>query len=387
MLAAPAWWNVGITSGWFISALIVITVGLVLLATLTWDVRRWRHLRRPVLLLLSQLMIALTIAAMINSQENFFVSVSDLVAALDPANNVGDAPVAPGVTISAVNSKTEHAELNAVIDQERAAENRKLGDGHGVVISVSIQGASTGYRLPAQIYLPGAYFERAEANRTFPVVELVDGFPGSAANWLQVMHLANALDQEISTGRMPPMVAVLPTQNPITGRDSECVDAVDGPRADTYLSQDVPQVVMSHFRVSNRREGWGIMGYSTGGFCAVNLALRHSDRYSAAVSLSGYFKPITDATTGDLYRRHRKVELANNPSHTVTQHRNRAPVHFYLFASRGDPHPYGDLQVFARKVRRPDSKMIADRSGGGHNFHTWELALPSILDWLGRTVQ
>lgn len=44
------------------------------------------------------------------------------------------------------------------------------------------------------------------------------------------------------------------------------------------------------------------MGYSTGGFCAVNLAIRHPDQFSAAVSLSGYFHAVTDNSTGDIYK-------------------------------------------------------------------------------------
>ena len=35
------------------------------------------------------------------------------------------------------------------------------------------------------------------------------------------------LDHLIDTRKMPPMIVVLPTQNPDPGRDSECVDAVD----------------------------------------------------------------------------------------------------------------------------------------------------------------
>ena len=36
---------------------------------------------------------------------------------------------------------------------------------------------------------------------------------------------------------------------------------------------------------------WGIGGYSEGGFCAANLALRHPASYGIAASMCGYYQP------------------------------------------------------------------------------------------------
>ena len=71
--------------------------------------------------------------------------------------------------------------------------------------------------------------------------------------------------------------------------------------------------VTAQFRVRTDRAGWAILGTSTGGFCAANLAMRHPDRYAAAASLSGYFTAITDRTTGDLYRGDQKLRNENSP--------------------------------------------------------------------------
>ena len=38
-------------------------------------------------------------------------------------------------------------------------------------------------------------------------------------------------------------------------------------------------MVIDDFRAEPAAAGWGLMGYSTGGFCAAKLVLQHPDRY------------------------------------------------------------------------------------------------------------
>jgi S-formylglutathione hydrolase FrmB len=44
--------------------------------------------------------------------------------------------------------------------------------------------------------------------------------------------------------------------------------------------------------------GWGIAGYSAGGFCAANLALGYPRGYGAAAVMSGYFTPVDNINAG-----------------------------------------------------------------------------------------
>src|SRR5208282_2034198 len=44
-------------------------------------------------------------------------------------------------------------------------------------------------------------------------------------------------------------------------------------------------------RVQPPGSAWAVAGYSEGGFCAANMALRYPDRYGFAGVLSGYFRP------------------------------------------------------------------------------------------------
>ena len=75
------------------------------------------------------------------------------------------------------------------------------------------------------------------------------------------------------------------------GVSLQCLNQADGPQDDTFLSQDLPEFIAAQLRVQQPGTGWGIAGYSEGGFCAANLALQHGGVYSFAGVLSGYFRP------------------------------------------------------------------------------------------------
>jgi putative tributyrin esterase len=64
-------------------------------------------------------------------------------------------------------------------------------------------------------------------------------------------------------------------------------DEVYGGRYWTFLSEELPAVVQSFFRVSDRRQDTFVAGLSMGGYGAFRWALRHPERFAAAASLSG----------------------------------------------------------------------------------------------------
>lgn len=223
----------------------------------------------------------------------------------------------------------------------------------------------------ALVYLPAAYFQPSQAKRRFPVIELFHGFPGNPVNWFRELHLAEVLDAEIASGRMPAVIAVVPMDYD-RGRDGECVNAVRGQQDETYLAVDVPADIRHDFRALDTPRGWATVGYSTGGFCAVNIALHHPDRYAAAASISGYYSAIVDGTTGDLYRRNAAARRWNSPQWLVTHRRVTVPL--YLVASQGDPQAMQAMRTMGRAARNRLPLVTVTLPGGGHNFHVWYAA-------------
>src|SRR5258708_13847668 len=95
----------------------------------------------------------------------------------------------------------------------------------------------------------------------------------------------------IGAGLAKPAVLVMPDANGGRGISLQCLNQVGGPQDATYLAEDLPEYISRTLRVQPPGSGWGIAGYSEGGFCAANLALKYSSRFSFSGVLSGYFQP------------------------------------------------------------------------------------------------
>ena len=245
-----------------------------------------------------------------------------------------------------------------------------VGDkaGGSQLLRVTVPGALT---LPMYVYLPAAY--RTGADR-YPVITVFHGFPGTPEFWLRDLDAQSTLDREIAAGRMAPTVVLFPSQTPDALRDTECTDLRDGPRAETYLSADVPAFVKTHYRVRTDQAGWGLAGYSAGAFCAINLLLRHPDKYAAAASLSGYDAPGIDIGDGS-------QQTTNNP---LWRLRNlpQPPVALWLGWADDDLESARESRALVAAARTPLSATTAVVERGGHNSTVWRLMEAPAFDWL-----
>jgi enterochelin esterase-like enzyme len=398
MLAGRPLWDVDITNIWFVIGMAVATAGAAFVTVWFWNRPTLQRTRRICTLLFTQLMVTFTILAAVNAQMYFYSSLSDLL-------KIADGPAVPDVSVATVKVKNldprpdvpfsedggrglpNMVERPPLTDQTplRRKPQHRADPEHGVLVNTSIHGARTGYKLDTYVYLPAAYFAPGNNRTRFPVIQLTSGYPGTPDTWLRRMKVHQMLAGLMEAGKMPPTIVVIAAQNPIEGRDSECVDAPGGARAETFLALDVPDAIAANFRTAPAPGNWGVMGYSTGGFCAANLTLRHPERYGAAASLSGYFKAITDITTGDLYKGDDALRRANSPLHTIDGPRP-APLRMYLFAAKGEGKTVRELREFAARFRPTDAATIRVESSGGHNFGTWARGLPSAFEWLARAI-
>jgi S-formylglutathione hydrolase FrmB len=126
------------------------------------------------------------------------------------------------------------------------------------------------------------------------------------------------------------------------------------------------------------------MGFSTGGYCAVNLVLRHPELYAAAVSLSGYTHPAHDRSTGDLFGGSLALQKANTPVWTAAHWRGFSDVSLLLMTSQQDPSSYRDALELAAVARAPLHVRTVFLPAGGHNARLWKALEPVAFDWLSR---
>jgi putative tributyrin esterase len=96
-----------------------------------------------------------------------------------------------------------------------------------------------------------------------------------------------------------PLAIVMPD-----GFRTAYTNAVNGPQAATYMTQDLIGAVERHFNVKSSRNARAIGGLSMGGYGALRLALGYPDLFCSANSHSGALLwgtlPVTKTRTGTM---------------------------------------------------------------------------------------
>ena len=136
----------------------------------------------------------------------------------------------------------------------------------------------------------------------------------SSAQHLRVPQNAGKL---IAQGKMQPTVIVMVRPTIAPPRDTECVDVPGGPQAETFFAKDLPDALRSAYRVGHDPSAWGRSGYSSGGTCALQLAMRNPKAYTSAAALSGDYAIKDDPTTGNLFGRARRAPGASGARSAV----------------------------------------------------------------------
>lgn len=251
----------------------------------------------------------------------------------------------------------------------------------GRIDKVVVGGRISGIESPAYVYLPPEYFQPAFDRRTFPAVVVLTGYPGTAENLIKGLRYPRTALDRVKAGRAQPMILVMLRPTVAPPRDTECVDVKGGPQTETFLAKDLPRAVSEAYRVGHRARNWGIIGNSTGGYCALKAGLHHPDRFAASVGLSAYYRAAEDPTTGDLF--HGDEDARHHADLLWTlDHRPPADTSFLVTTSRQGEGNYGDTRKFIDRVRAPARVSSIVLDSGGHNFNTWRREIPPALDWL-----
>lgn len=355
----------------FLLSLIVVTVAV--LASVAWWWNRWpgglRILGRGLSLVLVMVMGAAMAGDLVNRSFGFYSSFSDIFGGSPTAYQAPSA-FASGKAAGRITVRDREWELKGL---------RQARTGRGILLDVTYGGARSGISRAGLLYLPAAYFVRGSTAR-FPAVEMFHGAPGRPANYANQVGIGGILDAEIAAGRIPPVIAVIPTI--YQGGFSDCVDAVHGQRDETYLAIDVPDDVASAFRVLPGRS-YALVGYSTGGFCAVNLGLHHPDRYAAVASLSGFFTAGEDPGTAHLYGRSIAARNRNSPLWWIS-HRSPTVPPIYLATGAEDVSAVREERALVAAIKKhtPQLPYYAAEIPGAHSWRVWAAAMPAALDWI-----
>ncbi|MFC4048900.1 alpha/beta hydrolase [Actinomadura syzygii] len=373
----------GLTSWGTFGLLALAAVGCMAAVVAIWPKaaakRRRAVAARAAMLAGCQLVVLLALVTALNAHYLFYGSWTDLVSAA--GGGVGP-PGNPALKASATGGGSRIVVRTARPDLSPGAGGKHAPARDGQVERVVIQGVRTGLSAEEYVYLPPQYFQAAYATRRFPVVLFLAGYPAAdRLVWIRRGHIPEDVAQAQAAHRIQPMIYVMARPTVVAGWDTECADVPGGPQVETFFAQDVPEAVAATYRTARGRSGWGVAGYSTGGFCAAKLAMLHSDRFSAGVSMAGHFHALLDTTTRDLYGG--SPALRRN-SNLIWRVRNLPPPPVSLLVASADvgEKTFPSARTFMKAARPP---LMVDElllPSGGHNFKTFRKYIPPSIRWL-----
>jgi len=165
---------------------------------------------------------------------------------------------------------------------------------------------------------------------------------------------------------------------------------VRGHRFWAFLSEELPELVQSFFRVSQRREDTFVAGLSMGGYGAMKWALRHPERFAAAASLSGALDLAGGHASDDpwvsgvLARVFGGSGVAGTADDTVqlarAAHPETSPA-LYVACGTEDV-LYPESLAFVDAARGNDLAVTTDFGPGEHDWAYWDSAIQRVLAWL-----
>ena len=209
----------------------------------------------------------------------------------------------------------------------------------------------------------------------YQVEELFSGFPGVPQTWigsLDGIHTLSLLDKQ---GKIPPTLAIIPSINVVPRTDTECLDIPKIGDVETWLTADMFTFMHSFVGIDSRP--WNVFGYSTGGRCAAEVAVRHPDLYRNAVVLAGYFQPqislkISNQDKANLMQKYDIVNTAKS--------RFSNPPILIIYSSQ-DRYSFNQMKIFTSAVKGYLATPIITIPQGGHNIQVWKPYVGSGFIW------
>ncbi len=327
---------------------------------------KWNYLLgRVVLLILIQLVTLVSIGIAINRSGEFFSSWNDVFGIRKDQTNIAIEPK------SLAQISTKDIKL------------AKSTPGGSLIVKKIITGEKSHISDLVYIVLPPKIVERLNANPTAPtigsdyqVIELFSGYPGVPQTWIGSMQGIKALEKLERQGKIRNTIAIIPTINVFPRRDTECLNFNSGPQVETWLTSDMKSFAQRFLGIDDRP--WASIGYSTGGWCATEVAVRHQTQYSKAVSMSGYFKPFFD--NGISVKEKKLLTLKYDLMQTLNK--SQSQLKLLIIAGKDDPVAWSVAQKFMTNLNSSIPVTFIPIPSGGHNTKTWIRFETPAFQWV-----
>lgn len=192
----------------------------------------------------------------------------------------------------------------------------------GVVVPVSISSAASGFKHRGEfVYLPPAWFATDPAPH-LPTLMMLGGEFNTPGDWLRAGDAIDTADAFAAANHGNAPVMVFVDTGGAFNNDTECVNGSRGNSAD-HLTKDVVPFMEQTYRVSADRANWGLVGWSMGGTCAVDLATMHPELFSTFEDIAGDIAPNSGTkqqTIDRLFGGNSAAYASFDPTTVITKH-------------------------------------------------------------------
>lgn len=259
--------------------------------------------------------------------------------------------------------------------------------------SLTLHSEVLGRDVPYSVVLPAGW--RADDGKEWPVLYLFHCIGGDATTGIEYCDITHKLDSLNRRGEVPPMIVVMPDVFL-----SYCADTYDGSfRYETMLMEELIPKVESDWHGNGQRF---TLGFSMGGFGAMTVAMRHTDKFLGVAALSPSVR--TDAQYAseepqkaweDQWGRIFGGVGLTGEDRITDYYKSYCPIHlaqnaaldgFKIFIDTGNREggslaESNECLHAALSLRGiPHVWRVRD---GGHDFAFWRQALPDALRFAG----
>jgi S-formylglutathione hydrolase FrmB len=267
---------------------------------------------------------------------------------------------------------------------------------HGSVVPVTIPDDASHFKHRGEVvYLPPAWFATNPPPQ-LPTVMMIGGEFNTPGDWLRAGNAAKTIDDLAASHGGNAPVFVFVDSGGTFNNDTECVNGIRGNAAD-HLTKDVVPFMVSQFGVSPQAANWGIVGWSMGGTCALDLTVMHPELFSSFVDISGNLGPETGTkaqTIARLFGGNAAAWAAFDPATVIAKHgRYNGVSGLFDVASNTPPKHHhgisvadaGDTTLPPRETAAPGGQTAAAESlcalGRANGIDCAIVPQPGKHDW------
>jgi S-formylglutathione hydrolase FrmB len=312
-------------------------------------------------------------------------------------------------TVTSLWRQATGAQPDDWIDEEQLAQMVRDGarPSQGTMVWVDVPNDTSGLNhRPEVVYLPPAWFDPDRPK--LPAVMMLGGEFSQPSDWPVSADAVETLDRFAKLHRGNTPLFVFPDTTGNFSNDTECVNGPRGNAAD-HLTKEVVPAVISKFGVSDDPSHWGLVGWSSGGTCALMTAVMHPEMFSAFVDLDGQLGPNTGTkrqTIARLFGGDERAWAAFDPRTVIEKHGRYSDMAAWLGVSDDTPPTYrpggdtlpnaevlADWNPYSEEHSANAEKLCLLLSGhnvecavvgygGAHDFTSAGAAFGAALPWL-----